>query len=128
MSTLLLDFAGAVALKGALLLACALVAAHFMKGERAAQRHRVLSLALLALLVLPLASLVMPAYAPQLFPAAAPELDPQFSHQPIDAALITPALAGLAQSGATPKLTAPNGMKVLPFDCSTKSIKVFSGC
>ena len=50
MSTLLLDFAGAVALKGALLLACALVAAHFMKGERAAQRHRVLSLALLALL------------------------------------------------------------------------------
>lgn len=106
MSALLLDFAGAVALKGALLLACALIAAHFMKGERAAQRHRVLSLALLALLGLPLASLLMPAYAPQLFPAAAPELEPQFQNQPADAALAAPTLSGLVQSGATPKLAA----------------------
>lgn len=58
MTELLFSFACVTAVKGALLLLCALAATLFLK--RAAARHRVLSLAMLGLLALPFASVLLP--------------------------------------------------------------------
>lgn len=80
MTKLLFSFACATAVKGALLLLCALAAALLLK--RAAARHRVLSLAMLGLLALPFASVLLPAYTPHVLPAGTKELDSERTSAP----------------------------------------------
>ncbi len=79
-STLVLYGMG-MAIKGAFLLACALLGSLALK--RAAARHQILSLALLGILCLPLCVTLLPRWELNLQPAGTAELDPEHFDSPI---------------------------------------------
>lgn len=105
------------ALKGSLILVAALAAA--LAVRRAAARHQLLSLAMVGLLLLPLASLLLPRWELALLPAGTAERDPIFGGAPQaaadsagtaqDAALHSQNAPGAAQSSAA-AARAPQGL------------------
>lgn len=88
------------ALKGSLLLLAALGAALLVK--RAAARHQLLSLAMVGLLLLPLASLLLPRWELALLPTGTAELEPIFG----TAAQATAGPATANQAAAMPQRAA----------------------